>query len=507
MNNPEQTAIGQCPFTGASRTGAAPAAGHRRLTHADVGLPSHTHRRGFDALNAEHDYWLDFTQGGLPPDFSGTLFRNGPGRNRIGGQKYGHWFDGDGMLSRVTFRDGRVHYANRYVRTPKYLAETEQQKIVYRGFGTQRPGGIFANMGRPPANAANTSVVYHAGKLLTLWEGGHPWEVNPSTLETVGEFDYHGVLKYLWPFSAHGKINPVTREYINFGVQPGKTSRINLYRISPEGRVVDTGHYPLKSPVFLHDFALTENHAVFMIGPVEFKRWWRFLAGVCSLDECMEFDPSVATRVMVIDLRTMKLVLDGKVPPGVFIHYSNAYEQDNRIVLEVTRYPDFNVDLALRDVFNSEVPDAGDLYRYTIDLGSKRIDEERVPDMLQCEFPVWNWHKGGHYNRYLWAATMANNGTQIFFNSLQKLDRETGAVQTHDFGPGRFTMEPLLMPRHAQAAEDEGWLATIVYDYRKDRSEVVVLDAADITKTVAVATLKHHVPFGFHGCYVPKAFI
>lgn len=495
----------KCPFTG--ETQAPPPGTHRRrLTHADVGLPSHTHRRGFEALNVEHDYWLDFTAGGLPADFAGTLFRNGPGRNRIGGQKYGHWFDGDGMLSRVTFRDGRVHYRNRYVRTPKYLAETAQQKIVYRGFGTQRPGGMLANIGRPPANVANTSVVYHAGRLLTLWEGGHPWELDPATLDTRGEFDYHGALKYLWPFSAHGKINPRTGEYINFGVQPGKTSRINLYRVSPQGRVVDTGHFPLRAPVFLHDFALTGHYAVFMIGPVEFKRWWRFLAGICSLDECMEFDPAVASRVMVIDLRTMKLVLDGEVPAGVFIHFGNAYEEGSRIVLEVTRYPDFAVDSALRDVFNSESPDAGDLYRYTIDLDSKRIDEQKVEGMLQCEFPVWDWRRGGTRHRYLWAATMADNGTQIFFNSLQKLDRDTGAVQTHDFGPGRFTMEPLLMPRHADAGEDEGYLATLVYDYHKDRSEVVVLDAADITRTVAVATLSHHVPFGFHGCYVPKTF-
>ncbi len=478
-----------------------------RLMHEDVGLPSHTHRRGFDALNTEHDYWIENIQGGMPSDFAGTLFRNGPGRNRIGGQKFGHWFDGDGMLSRITFRDGRMHYCNRYVRTPKYLAETAAQKILYRGFGTQKPGGWLTNIGRPPANVANTSVAYHAGKLLTLWEGGHPWEIDPHTMETVGEHHYDGALKAMWPFSAHGRINPRTRELINFGVQPGKTSRINVYRISPQGQVVGTGHFPLSAPVFLHDFALTENFAIFFIGPVEFSKIWRFLAGTASLDDCMQFNPQRNARVMVVDLRSMKLVVDTEIPAGVFIHFGNSYEENGKIITEVTRYPDFEVNHALRNVFDTEVPDAGDLYRYSIDLSSGKIDTEKLPGLLQCEFPVFDWRLGMQKHRYNWMAAMANNGTQIFFNALQKHDRQTGAVQVHDFGPGRFTMEPLFMPRHANAAEDEGYLVTIVYDYHKDLSEVVVLDAADISKTVAVGTLKHHVPFGFHGCYVPKTFM
>lgn len=486
---------------------ARPAIAPPRLTHADVGLPSHTHRRGFDALEEELDYWVDFRVGGLPADFAATVFRNGPGRNRIGGEKFAHWFDGDGMLARITFTGGRVHFRNRYVRTPKYVAETAAQRILFRGFGTQRPGGVPANIGRLPANAANTSVVLHAGRLLTLWEGGHPWELDPCTLATRGEYDYAGALGFLWPFSAHGKIQAATGEYVNFGLQPGLTSRINLYRISAAGRVVATGHFPLQAPVFLHDFALTENHAVFLVGPVEFRSWWRFVAGLCSLDECLAFDPARPTRVMAIDLRTMRLVVDGELPPGVFIHYGNAFEEDGRIVFEVTRYPDFAVDGALRDIFNAEVPDAGDLYRYGIDLGSGQVAESAVPGLLQGEFPVWDPRRTGLRHRYLWLATMADNGTQIFFNSLQKLDRDSGAVQTHDFGPGRFTMEPLFLPRHPAAGEDEGYLVTLVYDYRKDCSEVVVLDAADITRTVAVATLPHHVPFGFHGFATAQTFV
>ena len=37
--------------------------------------------------------------GNLPPELTGTLYRCGPGRIRVGENKYGHWFDGDGMVS------------------------------------------------------------------------------------------------------------------------------------------------------------------------------------------------------------------------------------------------------------------------------------------------------------------------------------------------------------------------------------------------------------------------
>jgi len=44
----------------------------------------------------------------------------------------------------------------------------------------------------------------------------------------------------------------------------------------------------------------------------------------------------------------------------------------------------------------------------------------------------------------------------------------------------------------------------MVYDAAKDRSDVVILDAQNITAApVAVLHLKHHVPYGLHGCFVP----
>ena len=98
-----------------------------------------SHHGGLENLDQEFSYWIDDIEGEIPRDLVGTFFRNGPGRQRIGETKYGHWFDGDGMLAAFTFRDGRAHFKNAYVRTPKYIRETESETVCYRGFGTLVP--------------------------------------------------------------------------------------------------------------------------------------------------------------------------------------------------------------------------------------------------------------------------------------------------------------------------------------------------------------------------------
>jgi carotenoid cleavage dioxygenase len=88
--------------------------------------------------------------------------------------------------------------------------------------------------------------------------------------------------------------------------------------------------------------------------------------------------------------------------------------------------------------------------------------------------------------------------------SLVKYDLDAGASSVHDFGPGRVPGEPLFVPASAGAGEDEGWVLTYVYDGPSNRSELVVLDAADFTgRPVATIFLPRRIPQGFHGSWIP----
>ena len=114
-------------------------------------------------------------EGEIPESLEGSYYRNG--FNPPSGWS-DHWFFGTGMIHQVEFGGGRaLAYRNRYVRTP-YFETTPD---------------LMTAMMDPTNSPANTSIIRHAGKYLTLWEGGPPTEVTKN-LETVGVHTFDGKL-------------------------------------------------------------------------------------------------------------------------------------------------------------------------------------------------------------------------------------------------------------------------------------------------------------------------
>lgn len=466
------------------------------------------HLSGFEAQPDELDYSIsaDKIEGEIPQEISGTLFRNGPGRLKIGDLKYGHWFDGDGMLNAITIDKGQVHYKNRYVRTPKYVEETAAQTILYRGIGTQRPGGFLNNMFRFPGNAANTSVVYHAGRLLALWEGGDPWELDPATLETKGVQKFDGKLKRGMPFSAHGKIHPRTGYYYNFGMM----GALNFYKINPQGEMEDRVRHVVGNYAMCHDFAMTDKYAVFFLCPAVFKSPLKFVLGFNSIVDAMDYDPDMPTKIVVISLDDLKVVREFETSSFFAFHFSNAYEEGDELVADVCRTDKMGSMDALRDVFaDVEMEDDGSacFYRYRLNLATGEIDGHQHEGALAGDFPMWDERRTGLKNEYAYTATMVENGTPYSFNALQKVELATGRGQIYDLGPGRFTSEALFIPRTPDAAEDDGWLIAVVFNAHSGKSEICMVDARNMDREVAIIHLDHHIPYGFHGHFAHQVFL
>ena len=74
--------------------------------------------------------------GELPRELNGTLYRNGP--NPQFDAPGAHWFVGDGMLHAFHLENGRASYRNRWVRTPKWLAEHDAGRAIFGGFGGRK---------------------------------------------------------------------------------------------------------------------------------------------------------------------------------------------------------------------------------------------------------------------------------------------------------------------------------------------------------------------------------
>ena len=477
-----------------------------RLDREDFDDPGMAHVGGFEALEEEHDYRVstDEIEGESPEAVRGTFYHIGPGRNRIGGQTFGHWFDGDGMVHAITLDGSGAHYRNRFVRTPKYRAETRAGRIVKRSFGHNAPGGILANMGRLPANCANTSLAWHAGRLLALWEGGRPWEIDPTTLATRGEYDFGGRLGRFDAFSAHGKVDPETGCYFNHGMSmSARGPRLNLYRVNPEGELDRRGGFRLPFNGFIHDFALAGDCLVYFLHPVGFRNPLPFLAGWKSINDCMGYHPEWGMEAVVVDKATLEPVRRFQLDPFVVFHFGNAWREGDRVVVQLMRYEDFAVNTVLSNIFEqgNAGGGAGRLYRYELDLAGGDVSAEPLPLALEGEFPQWDGRFSGRPTRHLYASALVSNGTDGFFNAVQYLNTATGRTLLHEPGPARFVSESVLLP----TAESEacGFLGSLVYDARVHRSELRVL-AADTLAPIARVPLRHHVPFGFHSTWLDE---
>jgi len=131
---------------------------------------------------------LKLVAGKVPNSLNGTFYRNGPERLERNGDWVHHPFDGDGMITSMHFRNGKVNLTNRFVRTKAWKEEEKAGKFLYRGvFGTKKSGLSISNaFDIRLKNIANTHVVKLGDELLALWEAAEPHSLNPETLKTNG---------------------------------------------------------------------------------------------------------------------------------------------------------------------------------------------------------------------------------------------------------------------------------------------------------------------------------
>lgn len=467
----------------------------------------------YRSVDGEVDADLPCVEGRVPHGLSGVLYRNGVGRLDVHGTPQMHPFDGDGMVSRFDFQGGAVHYRNRWVRTREFLEEEQAQRMLYRGFGTNIPGGLRANAFRMRfKNAANTSIVFHGGKLLALWEAGQPHRLHPETLETLERHDYEGALSnrehFLWrilaperPFSAHPKICPITGEMYNFGLVIGPRIELVVYRISPEGRIMSARRVGLEEPCFMHDFVLTERFAVFFATPIKFDLP-RALSGVNTPVESIRRDPRRSTQIVLVP-REGGEPQRFEADDGFFLfHYFNAYESGSTIVVDGCRMADFKggtIDLrdpsAVRDaMFEPAFPT-----RWTVDLGTKKVQARQLHEM-GMELPRIDERRCTQMHRVLYATARTHPEGPPLLNGLARLDPESGQAVVRDLYPD-LPGEPVFVP--GGPGEDDGWLTSVVYRAETGRSELWLVEPTSLA-TVARLELPHHLPPGFHGTWVHR---
>ncbi|MBD1909537.1 MULTISPECIES: carotenoid oxygenase family protein [unclassified Leptolyngbya] len=470
-------------------------------------------RTGYRSLTEELDYTIDEVEGEIPLQLHGTLFRNGPGLLERGGQRYRHPFDGDGMICAIAFKDGKAHFRNRFVRTEGFIAEEKAQKILYRGvFGTQKPGGWLANaFDFRLKNIANTNVIHWGDKLLALWEAAEPHRLDPATLDTLGMEYLDGVLKPGDSFSAHPWIDPVcdraggAPRLVNFSIKAGLSTTLTLFELDEAGTVVEQHRHAVPGFAFMHDFAITPNHAIFFQASILFNPL-PFAVGMKGAGECLTFQLDKPTNILVVprDGSPMQIF---PTEAGFVFHHANAFEDGEEIVVDSICYgffPELKPDQDFVDVdFDELAP--GQLWRSRINPKTGAVNRQLLEERC-CEFPATHPDRVGRSYRMLYMGAAHAPTGNAPLQAILKIDFETGDRQLWSAAPWGYVSEPVFVPFPDSKAEDEGWLLTLVYNGHSERSELVILDARDLSEPVAKLKLKHHVPYGLHGNFTPEYF-
>ncbi|MFW6264035.1 MAG: carotenoid oxygenase family protein [Cyanobacteriota bacterium] len=475
-------------------------------------------KQGYESQPKEYDYWIDEIEGKIPQELEGTLFRNGPGLLDIHGIPIRHPFDGDGMVCAISFKEGKAHFRNRFVRTEGFVKEQEAGKMLYRGvFGTQKPGGFFNNLfDLKIKNIANTNVIYWGDKLLALWEAAEPYRLNPQTLETLGPDYLDGLLEPGSPFSAHPWVDPSCEMdngepcLVNFSIEPGLSTKINIYEFAPSGKLLRCHSHSVPSFAFIHDFAITPNYCIFLQNAVSFNPI-PFVLGLQGAGECVKFQSNQLGKIILIprnpNASKGKKIIE--IDAGFVFHHANAFEMGNEIYLDSICYdslPQVDPETHYKEV-NFEVLDPGQLWRFKINL-EKNTVQSQLLEARCCEFPTLHPDNVGREYRYLYMGAAHNPTGNAPLQAILKLDDKTGERQLWSAAPSGFVSEPVFVAKPNATAEDEGWLLTMVYDGSQHRSDIVILDAQDLNLgPVGRLHLKHHIPYGLHGNWTGECFV
>jgi all-trans-8'-apo-beta-carotenal 15,15'-oxygenase len=470
-------------------------------------------RKGYRSLNQEHEYGIEDIEGQIPPELQGTLFRNGPGLLDVNGQRIQHPFDGDGMVCAFSFKEGRAHFRNRFVKTQGYLEEQAAGKNLYRGvFGTQKLGGWLANLlDLRLKNIANTNIVYWGEKLLALWEAAEPHRLDPHTLDTIGLEYLDGVLEPGSAFAAHPRIDPNsalddgTPCLVNFAVKPGLSTSITIYELNQAGQVIRQHSHAVPGFAFIHDFAITPNYCIFFQAPVSFNPL-PYLLGFKGVGQCITVRTDQPTQAIFIPRHGSESVKIVPVKAGFIFHHANAFERDGKIVVDSICYKELpSVEPGedyLTVKFENLAP--GQLWRFEFDLTANQVNPQLVEPRC-CEFPVVHPDRVGRANRYTYMGAAHEPTGNAPLQAILKIDWETGDRQLWSAAPHGFVSEPIFVPQPNYQTEDEGWLLTLVFNGQQERSELMILDAQEL-QPVARLKLKHHIPYGLHGNFTPHYF-
>lgn len=493
-------------------------------------------------------YRCDDIEGKVPADLCGTLFRNGPANFERGGRRYEHTLDGDGFVASFKFgEDGTVDYRGKFVETEYFVKEQEADKVLFRNtFGTQRDGGILANvLDVKLKNVANTNAVSFGDRLFALWEAGKPYELDPATLETVPDssgapfeglgksdsmrgvtIDNGGIIDQVAnvgrAFTAHPhQTDDDTLAAFSWAQEPvSKTMTLQFSEYDKEWNVKNTVPYEMKDcPLAPHDFAFSKDYYGFFENSMSFDIS-QFLMGAKGPAQILMQNLEKPCKLHFVP-RGSKDAIQVDVPDFFCIHCSAQMvenEQDGTLKvfssgwdLRNERYfPKGAKEVPFLGSWGGEYPNfdvipPSTLFRTTVDMATgDLLDHSAVIPGLYFEHP----HTDPRDPTVIYGPCSNVVGLSTAPSGYCRIDTKTNEINTWWSEARVFTEEVVVVPKRDEKTKelrDGCWLLGVLHDAERKRSSLAIVDGDDIERgPICRIHLKHPLAYSLHGTFAPS---
>jgi all-trans-8'-apo-beta-carotenal 15,15'-oxygenase len=428
-------------------------------------------------------------QGRLPKALIGkSLYRNGPGKQQRGNERYQHWFDGDGFVNQFHFDEKGLTHQGKFVRTQKFTAEEKAGRFLYNGAGSvvQNPLPVRSN---ETINTANTALLAVSNEIWALWEAGAPYRLNQQ-LSTLGQAEFNSELAGV-PFSAHPHQDK--RGFIwNFGDLSffGQDAMV-IYQLDNTGRLVNYGVVSARAS-YVHDFAECDDYLIFYLPPIKRRHGDTFI-------EQLYWDERQGGELLIIAKHDLSVVKRIPFDPGFVFHFGQAVQTGNVIHLTACWYQDAAVMLGgMKEIAaNLDKQQFHKSQLTSIHIDMKAGTAKRENGLTNMEFVQFSGHERGKMQ------------VQYGIGTQHECDKEYTSVigvdmlneRQSQFLAGKHIL--VEEPRVFYVNQQEQYLVNTQLDYGRGVSEVCVYNALNLADgPLCKATLLQQIPLGFHGVLV-----
>lgn len=438
-------------------------------------------------------------QGTIPKEIVGlNMYRNGPGKKEYAGQRYSHFFDGDGFINRYELGRESLTHTGKFVRTDKFRQELEAGQFLYNASGSII-NSSKRSRGPNSTNSANIALLPVQGELWALWEAGEAYRVNRKNLNTEGKVEFSSALKGL-PFSAHPHID-IKGNIWNFGdISSDAQGALLIYKLNSVGQLIKSKRINIPRTTYVHDFAMTERYLVFYLPPlfmvpdantyIDRFQWLKNKSGI----------------LVIVDKNTFS-VNQIEMEAGFIYHFGNAWSQGNELFIntgwqhDASDMTDISADMVGNLTKHAKAIPLASIIR--VDLTNQKATVYKSNVIM--EFPQFDKKITEKKSKFTFGVSMSDpiNKHNQEFDTICRLNTDSGNEEKYCFGNDCIVEEPLFVPKNNYVRESDGYLLSTYLNYKKERSGLCIFEANNIDAgPIAKAELPFYLPLGIHGTIV-----